>query len=77
MTRRVAVTGLGVLSPIGSGRERFWRNACAGSNGIAEVRGFDTSMFDLHMGGEVRDVDPAGYVRVQNPSDVPRTRMVT
>lgn len=73
MKKRVVITGIGVLSPIGSGSDAFWHALCEGTNGIEHIRGFDTSMFDIHHGGEVRDMDPAAFCRVLNPQEVPRT----
>ncbi len=54
---RVAITGVGVVSPVGSGRETFWRNLSAGRSGIGPVTLFDASALPVRIGGEVRDVD--------------------
>jgi 3-oxoacyl-[acyl-carrier-protein] synthase II len=54
---RVAVTGLGVVSPLGSGREVFWRECTAGHSGIGPITLFDVSAFPVRIGGQVRDVD--------------------
>lgn len=59
--RRVVITGLGLVTPIGAGRELFWKNLTAGASGIGPVESFDTSAFPVHIGAEVKDFDPAGY----------------
>ena len=59
--RRVVITGLGLVTPIGAGRELFWKNLTAGVNGIGPVESFDTSAFPVHIGAEVKDFDPSGH----------------
>src|ERR1700704_3761031 len=58
--RRVVITGLGLVTPIGAGREIFWRNLTAGANGIGPVESFDTSAFPVHIGGEDKDFQSQG-----------------
>src|SRR5258707_13254957 len=58
--RRVVITGLGLVTPIGAGREIFWRNLTAGANGIGPVESFDTSAFPVHIGAEVKDFPSQG-----------------
>jgi 3-oxoacyl-[acyl-carrier-protein] synthase II len=58
--RRVVITGVGLVTPIGTGRETFWRNLTAGVNGIGRVESFDTSAFPVHIGAEVKDFRPEG-----------------
>ncbi len=53
--RRVVVTGLGVVSSIGIGKEEFWQNLIAGKSGISPVSSFDTSEHFTHLGGEVKE----------------------
>ena len=57
--RRVAVTGIGVTSPIGTGVPAFWHAALDGRPGVAPIRQFDVSGFPVRIGGEVTDLDPA------------------
>ena len=57
--KRVVVTGVGVVSPVGIGVERFWQALLAGESGISRVESFDTSKFPVHLGGEVRGFEPA------------------
>jgi 3-oxoacyl-[acyl-carrier-protein] synthase II len=55
VTRRVVVTGLGVISPVGTGRQAFWEAILAGTSGIGPVRSFDTSRYPVHVGAEIPD----------------------
>ncbi|HLG76097.1 MAG TPA: beta-ketoacyl-[acyl-carrier-protein] synthase family protein [Ktedonobacteraceae bacterium] len=73
MTRRIVITGLGVLSPIGSGCTEFWQQLIAGTVGTGPIQAFDTSIFDAHNGGEVQHFDPAKYFSVLDPETCPRT----
>jgi 3-oxoacyl-[acyl-carrier-protein] synthase II len=73
MTQRIAITGLGVLSPIGNGYPHFWQALIAGTVGTGPIQAFDTSIFDAHVGGEVKDFDPAQYFQVLDPEMCPRT----
>ena len=59
---RVVITGIGVISSIGTGREDFWKALCAGTSGISEISGFDTSEFTTHLGGEIKNFDPALFL---------------
>ncbi len=72
MTQRVAITGLGVITPIGSGKLEFWDALIAGTSGIAPVTSFDTSGFPVHLGAEVRDFDPERYLRKRSPAEMGR-----
>ncbi len=60
--RRVVITGLGILSPLGTGREENWRNILAGVNGIAPITLFDAGGFPCTFAGEVKDFDPTRYL---------------
>ncbi|MGE5608433.1 MAG: beta-ketoacyl synthase N-terminal-like domain-containing protein, partial [Bacillota bacterium] len=51
--RRVVVTGIGVISPIGIGTKAFWENLLAGKVGIRRIEQFDPSGFPCHIAGEV------------------------
>ena len=65
--RRIAVTGLGAVTPLGSGREEVWANLLGGRLGFAPVESFDTKAFSVHLGAEVRGFSPAPYVRRLDP----------
>ena len=70
--KRVAITGIGVVTPIGSGKQRFWDALLAGKPGIGRVQSFDTSAFPVHIGAEVRDFAPGDFVRKLDPSRLGR-----
>ncbi len=70
--RRVAVTGIGVVSPVGVGRQAFWRALLAGESGIAPVESFDTSRFKVRLGAEVRGFDPAPWCERLRPEELGR-----
>src|ERR1700740_2347931 len=70
---RVVITGLGVISPIGSGKHRFWEALLAGTSGIAAVTSVDASKLNVHLGAEVRDFNPTSYLRKRSPETVGRT----
>src|SRR5690349_8740028 len=65
--RRVVITGLGIVSPVGNDVTTAWRNILAGNSGIGPVTHFDASTFPTRIAGEVRDFDPAKFVA---PKDV-------
>src|SRR5438132_10621787 len=69
--RRVVITGLGAITPVGNDVETFWSSLKNGVSGIRRIAAFDTSGFDCQIGGEVRDFDPKPYFK--NPKDARRT----
>jgi 3-oxoacyl-[acyl-carrier-protein] synthase II len=73
--RRVVVTGIGVISPIGNDLKSFWGNLVEGKSGIGEITQFDSSTYDCHIAGEVRSFDPKPYFK--NPKDVRRSDRYT
>ncbi len=62
MTRRVVVTGVGLVCALGIGTEESWRNLLAGCSGIAPITSFDTTGFDCKFGGEVKNFDPLQWI---------------
>jgi 3-oxoacyl-[acyl-carrier-protein] synthase II len=60
--RRVVVTGIGMVTPIGSDKEEFWQSLVNGRSGIQRVTGFDVSNYPCQIAGEVPDFDPARYI---------------
>jgi 3-oxoacyl-[acyl-carrier-protein] synthase II len=62
MTRRVVVTGIGPVTPVGIGRESFWDSLVAGRSGVGEVTLFDASDFPVRIAGEVREFEPTDYM---------------
>lgn len=65
MNRRVVVTGLGMVSPIGNNLETSWKNALAGVSGIDTVKSFDASILGCQIAGEVKDFDASAYLGVK------------
>ena len=62
MTRRVVVTGVGLVCALGIGTEESWRNLVAGCSGIAPITHFDTTGFDCKIAGEVKNFDPFQWI---------------
>ena len=60
--RRVVVTGLGAITPVGNTAPETWRAAVAGESGIDWIRSFDASDYPVRVAAEVKDFDPAGLV---------------
>jgi len=71
LDRRVVITGLGVISPVGNDLETFWTNLKEGKSGIGRITAFDISNYDCQIAGEVRNFDPKPVFK--NPKDVRRT----
>src|SRR5438093_1540280 len=59
--RRVVVTGLGLITPLGTGVEKTWNALCAGKSGVRRITKFDPSAHACQIAGEVTDFDPADY----------------
>ncbi len=60
--RRVAITGLGVVSPIGIGKARLWESFMAGRSGVDRIGRWDPSDFETQIAAEVHDFDPTDYM---------------
>src|SRR3989338_6349038 len=60
--RRVVVTGIGVVSSVGIGKDAFWNAITTGKSGISEVTSIDTSAYRCHRGGEVKNFNPEDYI---------------
>src|SRR6266852_761451 len=73
--RRVVITGMGVVTPIGNDLETFWSNLRNGVSGIRTIDAFDTSGYDCKIGEQVREFDPKPFFN--NPKDVRRTDRFT
>lgn len=73
--RRVVITGLGVVTPIGNDVDTFWGNLQNGVSGIGKIQAFDTTAYDCQIAGEVREFEPKNYFK--NPKDVRRTDRYT
>jgi 3-oxoacyl-[acyl-carrier-protein] synthase II len=57
MSRRVVITGLGVVSPIGLDVKSYWESLCLGRSGISLIQSFDTTNYPTKIAGEIRDID--------------------
>jgi 3-oxoacyl-[acyl-carrier-protein] synthase II len=64
--RRVVVTGLGVVSPVGIGVKTAWDNLIAGKSGIAQITKFDASAFSSTIAGEVKDFNPEDFITAKD-----------
>jgi 3-oxoacyl-[acyl-carrier-protein] synthase II len=73
--RRVVITGIGVVSPVGNDLETFWQSLKAGRSGIGRISAFDPAKFDCRIAGEARGYDPTPYYKT--PKDIRRTDRYT
>ena len=62
MNRRVVVTGIGAVTPVGNDVDTMWTNLINGVHGIGQITRFDTSEYAVHIGAEVKDYDPLLYM---------------
>ena len=62
MDRRVVITGMGMISPVGVGREACWNALLEGRSGAGQITAFDTEAFSVKIGAEVKDFDPGEIV---------------
>ena len=62
MERRVVVTGMGAVTPLGIGVQQTWQGMCSGRSGITGITLFDASAFASQVAGEVKDFDPAAWI---------------
>jgi len=70
--RRVVVTGLGVVSPVGTGCQTFWQSLIQGKSGIGPLTAFDCSAFDSRIAGEVKDYTPPACLSPKEAHRAPR-----
>ena len=62
MNRRVVITGIGLVTPLGIGRDETWSALCAGKSGIGEITRFDASSFETRIAGEVKNFHPEDFL---------------
>jgi len=62
LTRRVVVTGVGLVCALGTGTEESWANLVAGKSGVGPITLFDTTGFDCKIGGEIKNFDPFRWI---------------
>lgn len=72
MRGRIVVTGLGAVTPVGTGADELWSGLLAGRSGFAPVESFDTGRFNVHLGAEVRGFEPKRWVRTLDPAALGR-----
>ena len=72
--KRVVITGMGAICPVGNSAEEAWQNAAAGKTGIDFIQRFDTTQLEVKIGGEVKNFDPTS---VLDRKEVRRTDRVT
>ncbi len=65
MSRRVAVTGVGMVTPLGVGKEAFAERLFGGETGISQIAGFDTSRFSSHLGAEVKGFSARDFISLK------------
>ncbi|HET6147726.1 MAG TPA: beta-ketoacyl-ACP synthase II [Polyangia bacterium] len=66
MSRRIVVTGIGLVTPLAIGTEETWQALLAGRSGIAPITHFDHSAFATHFAGEVKDFDPTRWISARD-----------
>ncbi len=70
--RRVVVTGLGIVSPLGLTIEENWKNICSGQSGIGPITHFNTEKFDVKIAGEVKGFDPSVVIEKKEQKKMDR-----
>jgi len=76
-SQRIVITGIGMVSPLGIGKEEFSRRLFAGDCAIAEVQSFDTASFSSHRGAEVKNFQPRDHVSLKNIRRMDKTSLFT
>ena len=71
--RRVVITGLGIVSSVGFGKEAFWDSISQGKSGVSNITAFDTTAFTTHFAGEIKNFDPAAYILPKKLKRMDRT----
>ena len=75
--KRIVVTGLGMATPLGTGKNDFTEKLFAGASGIDAVQAFDTSALPSHLGAEVRGFSPRDFISVKNLRRMDKTSAMT
>lgn len=61
--RRVVVTGMGAITPVGNDIDTMWANMLAGVNGVEKITSFDTSDLKVHLAGTVKNFEPENILK--------------
>lgn len=69
--KKIVVTGMGAVTPVGIGVENYWNNITAGASGIDTIKTFDPSELAVQIAGEVKDFNPSDYL----PKDLIRKQI--
>ncbi len=69
MNRRVVITGMGLITPLGIGVENTWAALCAGKSGIVEITRFDASDHQTKIAAEVKDFNAEDFIPKKRPSE--------
>jgi 3-oxoacyl-[acyl-carrier-protein] synthase II len=72
MSRRVVITGLGVVSSVGNDVQSFWNSLCSGRSGISAIQSFDTTNYPSKIAGEIRNIDFSTVVEAKEVSRTDR-----
>ncbi len=73
MNKRIVITGIGVISSIGIGKDEFWDGLSQGKSGISRISSFDTRDFPTHYGGEIKDFQPEAFLDKNKVQSLGRT----
>lgn len=73
MKKKIVITGLGVISSIGIGKDSFWEGLVRGKSGISKITSFDTSQDFSHYGGEIKDFRPQDFINKEKIKLMGRT----
>ncbi len=73
MERKVVISGIGVLSPIGIGKDNYWEGLCQGKTGFRNITLFDTAPFQVHNAGEITNFDPLSFLGKKGLRDLDRS----
>lgn len=76
MKRRVVITGMGVLTPIGNTVEEMWESLQKGKNGIDKITLFDASNMKVQIAGEVKNLEPEAYLEPKEYKKIDRTMLL-
>jgi len=77
LKRRLVITGMGMVTPLGVGKRSFSENLFRGDSGIRGIAGFDTSRLSSHLGAEVRDFDPLDFISIKTVRRMDRLSQLT